>query len=100
MGVTFKWHFFLGLSSRSPKIGTLVVSKLWMLISSLKKTYLERARAQSYSLKSDIFNGVLHAPIKDYLTFAQRGFVFRNEIPNLTLDPFFYHNASISCLNE
>jgi hypothetical protein len=66
----------------------------------LKKTYLERARAQSYSLKSDIFNGVLHAPIKDYLTFAQRGFVFRNEIPNLTLDPFFYHNASISCLNE
>jgi hypothetical protein len=40
----------LGLSSGSPKIGTLVIPKLWMLISFSNKIIFESSRTIFYSL--------------------------------------------------
>jgi hypothetical protein len=49
--------------------------------------------------KKIISNDVWHAPIKVYLTLALKGFVVKNQIPNLNLNPF-YHNTCILYLNE
>ncbi len=82
------------------KIGTLVVSKLWMSISFSNQICLEHVRALSYSPQKNIFKGVSHAPIRDHLTFILRGFVIRSQIFNLTPALSFDHNSCILGLNE
>jgi hypothetical protein len=47
-----------------------------------KSSFLEHVKALSYSLQKYISNGVLHALIKDHLTFALKGFVIKSQIPN------------------
>jgi hypothetical protein len=42
----------------SPKIGTLVVPKLWMLISFLNQVYIENVRKIFYNLQKDLSNNV------------------------------------------
>jgi hypothetical protein len=71
-----------------------------MFISSSNQTCLEHKRAIAYSPQKDFSNGVLHAPIKDHLTFALRGFVVKSQIPNLTSGPSFDHTSCISSLND
>jgi hypothetical protein len=71
-----------------------------MFISFSNQICFEHVKAITHSLQKYISNGLLHAPIKDHLTFALRGFVVRNQIPNLTFDPSFDHNSCISYLNE
>ncbi len=100
MGATSKWHFFLGFSSGSPKIGTFVVSKFWTLISFSNQFLLEHMKVIFYSFQKNLSKGVLHAPIEDHLTPALRGFAIRSQIPNLTPNPYFDHNSCISNLNE
>jgi hypothetical protein len=90
---------FHGFPSQSPKIGTLVVPKLWMLISSSNQVYFEHVKVITYSLQNDIFNEVFHYPIGDDLTPTPRGFVVGSQIGNLTLDPSFDHNSCISGVN-
>jgi hypothetical protein len=75
MGATSKWDFFSRFPNGSPKIESLVVSRLWMFISSSNDAFFEHATAISYILQKYLSNGVLHALIKDDLTFALRGFV-------------------------
>jgi hypothetical protein len=70
----------------SPKIGTFIIPKFWMFISFSNQTCLEHVIALSYSPQKDISNGVLHTPIKNHLTPALKGFVVKNQIPNLTPD--------------
>jgi hypothetical protein len=48
----------------------------------------------------DLFNGVLHVLIKNDLTSILRGFMFRSQILNLTLNFSFDHNSCILGLNE
>jgi hypothetical protein len=99
--VTSKWHFFLGFPNESPKIGTLIVPKLWMLISSSNQAYLEHEIKEiSYSPQKYLSNGVSHALIGDHLTLAIRGFMVGSQIPNLTPCPSFDHNSCILSLNE
>jgi len=80
--------------------GTLVVSKLWMIIFSSNQTCLEHATIIYYSPQKYFFNNVLHAPIGNPLTPALRGFVVKNQISNLTPDFSFDQNSCISYLNE
>jgi hypothetical protein len=61
---------------------------------------LEHAREIFYSPQKDFFNNVLHASIKDHLMPTLKGFVVRNQIPNLTPDSSFDHNSCILGLNE
>jgi hypothetical protein len=49
---------FLGLSSGSPKIGTLVVPKLWMLISFSNQVFFENVRTISYNPQKELSNGI------------------------------------------
>jgi hypothetical protein len=49
-----------------------------------KSTCLEQASALSYNPQKDLSYGVLHAPIRDHLTPALRGFMVGSQIPNLT----------------
>ncbi len=81
------------------KIETLVVPKLWTLISSSNQTFLEHVKALPYSLEKDL-SKLYHAPIGNHLTPALRGFMVKNQIPNLIFTPYFDHNSCISCLNE
>ncbi len=100
LGTTSKWHFSLGFPNGSPKIGTLVIRKLWTFISSSNQVFLEHMKKPSYSPQNDLFNNVLHAPIENHLTSTLRGFVVGSRIPNLTPASSFDHNSCISCLNE
>jgi hypothetical protein len=50
-GTTSKCHF-------SPKIGTLVVSKLWSFISFSNKVFFYNAKNIFYSLQKDLSNSV------------------------------------------
>ncbi len=86
--------FFLGFPSGSPKLGTLFVLKLWMLISSSNQICLNHERQISYSLQKNISKNVLHASIKSHLTPNLRGFVVGSQIPNLTPSPSFDHFRS------
>jgi hypothetical protein len=97
---TFKWHFIPGFPSGNPKIGTLVVLKFWTLISSSNQTFLDHARAISYSFQKNLSNSVLYTPIEDHLTVALRGFVVKSQVPNLIPNPSFDHNSCISGLNK
>jgi hypothetical protein len=65
-----------------------------------KTSYLEHEREISYSPQKDLSNGVLHAPIGDHLALALKGFMVRNQIPNLTPNLSFDHNSCILGLNE
>jgi len=85
--------FFLGLISENSKIGTFVVPKTWMLISSSNQAFLEHARGLAYIPQKYIFNGVFHSLIKNHLTFALKGFVVGSQIPNLTPSFSFDHNS-------
>jgi hypothetical protein len=91
---------FPKLPSGSPKIGILVVLKLWTLISLSKQACLDCTRKISYNVQKDLFNGVLHAPIKYHLIPSLRGFVVGSQIFNLILDLSFDHNLCILGLNE
>jgi hypothetical protein len=84
----------------SPKIGTLIVPKLWTLISSSNQTFLEHAKKIFYSPQKDLSKGVLHSPIEDHLTPTLRGFMVESWIFNITLDPSLDHNLCILGLNE
>jgi hypothetical protein len=84
----------------TPKIGTLVIPKLWMLISSSNQNYLEHMRALSYNPKKDISKGVSHVTIRDHLTPTLRGFVIGSQISNMIPAPSFDHNSCILGLNE
>jgi hypothetical protein len=77
-GCYIQMIFFLGFPSASPKIGTFVLSKLWMLISSLNQTCLNHVKIIPCSLQKYLSNGVSHSLIGDHLTFVVRGFVVRN----------------------
>ncbi len=88
-----EWHFF-------PKIGTLVIPKLWTFISSSNQACLEHMKVIFYSLQKDLCNGVLHALIINHLTPNLRGFVVGSQILNLILNPSFDHNSCIWGLNE
>jgi hypothetical protein len=77
-GITFKCHFSPGLPNGSPKIKTLVVPKLWRLISFSNQVFFENARAISYSLQKDLSNGVKHASIKLHLSLAFKAFMVRS----------------------
>jgi hypothetical protein len=63
-----------GLPNGNPKTGTFVVLKLWMLISSSNQTFLKHKSAIIKCPSKDFYNGVLHVPIENDLTFALRGF--------------------------
>jgi hypothetical protein len=76
----------------------LVVLKLWKVISSLKQTCLEHARAIFYSLERDLFKDVLHTLIKDHLAPTFSGFLVKSQIPNLV--PNVCVNSCILGLNE
>ncbi len=92
--------FFLILPNGSPKIGTIVVPKLWTLISSPNQAFLEHARAISYSPQKYFSKGVFHAPIRKHLTLVLRGFVVGSRIFNLTPNLFLDHHSCILSLNE
>jgi hypothetical protein len=77
MGATSKWHFF---PSESPKIGTLVVPKIWMLIFFSNQACFEHVMAIIYNLQKNLSNNVLHTSIRDHLPPALNGFVVRNQI--------------------
>jgi hypothetical protein len=74
--------------------------ELWTLISLSKQACLDCTRKISYNVQKDLFNGVLHAPIKYHLIPSLRGFVVGSQIFNLILDPSFDHNLCILGLNE
>jgi hypothetical protein len=93
VGTTSKCHFSLGLPSGSPKTRTIVVSKLWLLISFSNQVCFENARAISYSPQKDLFKVIYHAPIKPHLTPAFQGFVVETQISNLISTPSFDHNS-------
>ncbi len=65
-----------------------------------KSTILEHVITLSYSPQKVLSNGVLHAPIKDHLTFALKGFVVGSQNFNLTPTLSFDHSSCISRLNE
>jgi len=52
------------------------------------------------AFKKKKFNNLLHASIRDHLMPTLRGFMVRNQIPNLTLGSSFDHNSCILSLNE
>jgi hypothetical protein len=62
----------------SPKIGTLVISKFWMFISSSNQAFLEHVKVTSYNPQKNLSKGVFHAPIEGHLTPALKGFVVKN----------------------
>jgi hypothetical protein len=47
-----------------------------------------------------IFSIVFYTPIKNHLIHALRGFVVKNQFPNLIPNPSFDHNLCILCLNK
>jgi hypothetical protein len=89
-----------GIFLESPKIGTLVVMKHWMLISLSNQVCFEHMRAISYSPYKNISSGVSYTPIKDDLTPILRGFVVGSKILNLIPNLFLGHNSCILGLNE
>jgi hypothetical protein len=91
--------FFSRLPSASLKIETFIVLKFWMFISSSNKIYLKHYREISYIPQKGLSNGVLHAPIRDHLTFVLRGLVIESQFFNLTLSLSFYHNSCNLHLN-
>jgi hypothetical protein len=93
-------HFFLGLPSVSPKIGTFVISNFWTFISSSNQAFLEHAKTLHYKPLKDLSNCASHAPITYHLTPFLTRFVVKSQIPNLTLAPSFVHNSCILCLYE
>ncbi len=52
MGITSKCHFSPWLPSGSPKTGTLVVPKLWMLISFSNQVYFDRVKQYLIALEN------------------------------------------------
>ncbi len=70
-GAYIQIAFFLG----TPKIGTHIVLKLLMTISSSNQAYLEHEKAISYNLQKYLSNDALHALNKDHLILALKGFV-------------------------
>ncbi len=100
IGTTSKCQFSSRLPSGSPKIGTVVVPKLWTPISLSNEGYFENMKATSYSLQKTIFPMVYSAPIKPHLTPAFKGLVVRGQILNLTTTLSFDHNSCKSGLNE
>jgi hypothetical protein len=100
MGTTCKCHFSPKLPLGSPKIGTLVVSKLWTIIFLSNQVFFENARAISYIPQKDLSNNIYHAPIEPHLTLAFKGFVVGSQIFNLILTPSFDHNSCKLGLNE
>jgi hypothetical protein len=95
MGTISKWNYFLELPNGSPKIGTFIVPKLWVFISSSKQMRLEHVRAIFYIPQNDISNGVLHALIRTHLTLALKGFVVKSQILNLIPNHSFDHSSCI-----
>jgi len=71
-----------------------------MFIFLSNQTCLEHVMAIFYSLRKDIFNNVMHAQIKDGLTFILKGFMVKSQISNLIINLFWDHNSCISGLNE
>jgi hypothetical protein len=71
-----------------------------MFISSSNQTCLEHVMVIFYSPQKDLFNSVLHSPIKDDLTSILRGFMVMSQIGNLTLDLSFDQNSCILGQNE
>jgi hypothetical protein len=63
------------------QIGIFFVPKYWTLVSFTNQDYLEHARAISYSFQKDLFNSVLHAPLKTHFTLALKGFVVEGKFP-------------------
>jgi hypothetical protein len=55
---TSKCHFSPRLPSGSPKIGTLIIPKLWMFIYISNQVCFGNARAISYIPQKDLFTGV------------------------------------------
>jgi hypothetical protein len=53
-----------------------------------KSNFLKHTRKKSYNLQKYLSNSVLHAPIKNHLTFVLKGFVVESQIFNLTSDFF------------
>jgi len=100
VGTTSKCHFSPILPSGSPKIGTLVVPKLWTFISFSNQIFFKNSKIISYSPQKDLSKGLKHALIGPHLTPTFKGFVVKNQIPNLTLAPSFDHNSRKSSLNE
>jgi hypothetical protein len=94
--VTSKWHFF----PKTPKIGTFVVQKFWMLIFSPNQACLEHVRALSSYAKKNLSKGVSYAWIRNHLTVVLRGFLIGSQIFNLIPTPSFDHNSCILGLNE
>jgi hypothetical protein len=66
-----------------------------MFISLSNQAYFEHVKAITHSPQKDIFNGLLHVPIKDHLALILRGFLAESQIPNLTPNPSFDHNSCI-----
>ncbi len=57
--------------------------------------FWEHASKISHNSQKDLSNDVLHAPVEDDLTLVLRGFVFRNQVLNLTPNLFLDHNLCI-----
>ncbi len=85
---------------KTPKIGTIVISKLWTFISYSKQTSLEHARGIFYNPQKFPSNGVLHASIGDHLILSLKGFLVGSQIFNLIINFSFDHNSCILHLNE
>jgi hypothetical protein len=82
-----------------PKLG-LCCPKILDIRIFFKSNMFKTCMENILFFQKDLSNTILHPPIEDHLTFALRGFVVRNQIPNLTFDPSFDHNSCISYLNE
>ncbi len=99
-GTISKCHFSSGLPSGSPKIGTLVVPKLWRFVSFSNQVCYENAGAIFYIPQKDLSNDVRNAPIGPHLTPTFKGFMVRSQILNLIRTLFFNHNSCTLGLNE
>jgi len=66
--------FFFEIPKWESQIGTLVVPKIWKLISFSNQIFLKHAKEISYNLQKDLSNSVSHAPIRYHLTLVLKGF--------------------------
>ncbi len=97
---TSKCHFSPQLRNGNPKTGTLIVPKLWTLISFSNQVFFECAKTLSYSSLKYLSNNIQHTPIGLHLTPTSKGFVVGIQIAQFDSRPSFDHNSCKLGLND
>jgi hypothetical protein len=78
---------------------TLIVSKLWMFISSSNQSFLEQG--QYFIPLKRSFQWCMARPNQSsFGPLLLRGFMVKSQIPNLTRNPSLDHNSCILGLNK